>query len=138
MYDGNFKVLDASQSDGSNILAGNELNNSIVGGAGNDSLWGGYTSSNDTLVGGSGHNTFFYLQGNGRDVIQNAHDGDNIILDDITLDQIADANITADGVVLKFTDGGSLIVNSMANVTYQLANGSRYSANHSTLAWHDK
>ncbi|MBQ3435006.1 MAG: hypothetical protein IJG24_08195, partial [Selenomonadaceae bacterium] len=92
MYDGNFAVLDASQSNGNNILAGNELNNSIVGGSGNDSLWGGYTNSNDTLVGGTGQNTFFYGIGNGRDKIQNAHDGDNIILDDITLDQIADAN----------------------------------------------
>ena len=138
MYDGNFKVLDASQSDGSNILAGNELNNSILGGAGNDSLWGGYTSSDDTLVGGSGHNTFFYLQGNGRDVIQNAHDGDNIILDDITLDQIAEANITTNGVVLNFTDSGSLTVTGTADVIYQLADGSKYSANHSTLEWQDR
>ena len=41
MYDGNFKVLDASQSDGSNILAGNELRNVITGGSGENSLWGG-------------------------------------------------------------------------------------------------
>ena len=138
MYDGNFAVLDASQSNGNNILAGNELNNSIVGGSGNDSLWGGYTNSNDTLVGGTGQNTFFYGIGNGRDKIQNAHDGDNIILDDITLDQIADANITSGGVILNFNDGGSLTIDGTANVTYQLADGSKFSANHSTQDWDSK
>ncbi|MBR7025873.1 MAG: hypothetical protein IKI08_07720, partial [Selenomonadaceae bacterium] len=138
MYDGNFAVLDASQSDGNNILAGNELNNSIIGGTGQNSLWGGYTSSNDTLVGGAGQNTFFYGAGNGRDKIQNAHDGDVISLEDITLDQIADANITSGGVILNFNDGGSLTVDGTADVTYQLADGSRYSANHATYDWDSK
>ena len=138
MYDGKFAVLDASQSDGSNILAGNDQNNLIIGGFGSDSLWGGYTSSDDTLVGGAGQNTFFYGSGNGRDKIQNAHDGDIISLEDITLDQISDANITAGGVILNFQDGGSLTVDNTADVTYQLADGSKYFANHSTLEWQDK
>ena len=138
MYDGNFAVLDASQSDGNNILAGNELNNSIIGGVGQNSLWGGYTSSNDTLVGGAGQNTFFYGAGNGRDKIQNAHDGDVVHLEDITLDQIADANITSGGVILNFNDGGSLTIDGTADVTYQLADGSRYSADHATQDWVQK
>ncbi|MBR4643002.1 MAG: hypothetical protein IKO74_09870, partial [Selenomonadaceae bacterium] len=138
MYDGGFAVLDASQADGSNILAGNELNNSIIGGTGSNSLWGGYSSESDTLVGGAGQNTFFYGAGNGRDKIQNAHAGDEIILDDITLDQIAEANITAGGVILNFTDGGSLTIDGTADVTYQLADGSRYSADHATHDWVQK
>ena len=138
MYDGGFAVLDASQADGSNILAGNELNNSIIGGTGSNSLWGGYSSESDTLVGGAGQNTFFYGTGNGRDKIQNAHAGDEIILDDITLDQIAEANITAGGVILNFTDGGSLTIDGTADVTYQLADGSRYSADHATHDWVQK
>ena len=124
-YDGNFAVLDASQSDGKNILAGNELSNVITGGSGENSLWGGYSSENDTLIGGLGKNTFYYGIGNGRDKIQNAHAGDEIILDDITLDQISDANITASGVMLNFQDGGSLTIDATADVTYQLADGSR-------------
>ena len=138
MYDGNFAVLDASQSNGKNILAGNELDNVITGGSNTNSLWGGYASDNDTLIGGTGQNTFYYLQGNGRDKIQNAHDGDNIILDDITLDQIADANITSSGVILNFQDGGSLTIDGTADVTYQLADGSKYSANHTTQDWDSK
>ena len=138
IYDGNFAVLDASQSDGSNILAGNELSNVIIGGSGENSLWGGYGSESDTLIGGAGQNTFFYGAGNGNDNVQNAHDGDIISLEDITLDQISDANITSGGVIFKFTDGGSLTVDGTADVTYQLADGSKYSANHEQMAWEDK
>ncbi|MBQ6297072.1 MAG: calcium-binding protein [Selenomonadaceae bacterium] len=138
IYDGNFAVLDASQSDGNNILAGNELSNVITGGSGENSLWGGYGSESDTLIGGTGQNTFYYGAGNGNDNIQNAHDGDTVILDDINLDQISDANITAGGVIFKFTDGGSLTVDGTADVTYQLADGSKYSANHSTHDWDSK
>ncbi len=138
MYDGNFAVLDASQADGRNILAGNELENKILGGAGENNLWGGYSSENDTLVGGAGKNTFFYGMGNGRDVIQNVHDGDIVSLEDITLDQITDANITAGGVVLNFQDGGSLTVDGTADVTYQFNDGSKYSANRATLDWDSK
>ena len=137
-YDGNFAILDASQSDGNNILAGNELSNVITGGSGNNSVWGGYGSESDTLIGGAGQNTFFYGAGNGNDNIQNAHDGDIISLEDITLDQIADANITNGGVIFKFMDGGSLTVDSTADVTYQLADGSKYFANHSTHDWDSK
>ena len=138
IYDGNFAVLDASQSDGSNILAGNELSNVIIGGSGENSLWGGYGSESDTLIGGAGQNTFFYGAGNGNDNVQNAHDGDIISLEDITLDQISDANITSGGVIFKFTDGGSLTVDGTADVTYQLADGSKYSANHTTHDWDSK
>ena len=133
IYDGNFAVLDASQADGSNILAGNELNNSIVGGTSANSLWGGYSSESDTLVGGAGQNSFFYCMGNGRDKIQNAHDGDVISLEDITLNQIISTNISADAVSINFIDGGSLQINGSADVTYQLADGSKYSANRTTL-----
>ena len=137
-YDGNFAILDASQSDGNNILAGNGLSNVITGGSGSNSVWGGYGSESDTLIGGAGQNTFFYGAGNGNDNIQNAHDGDIISLEDITLDQIADANITNGGVIFKFTDGGSLTVDGTADVTYQLADGSKHSANHATHDWDSK
>ena len=101
-------------------------------------MWGGYGSESDTLIGGAGQNTFFYGAGNGNDIIRNAHDGDVISLEDITLDQIVDAKITAGGVILNFNDGGSLTVESTADVTYQLADGSKYSANHQNLEWQDK
>ncbi|MBR2774269.1 MAG: alpha/beta fold hydrolase [Selenomonadaceae bacterium] len=138
MFYGNFRELNAAQADGSNILAGNELSNVITGGSGNNSLWGGAGSASDTLVGGTGHNDFFFCAGNGNDVIQGTNDGDNVILDGITLDQIARADIYAGSVFVNFNDGSFLKVDGTADVTYQLADGSRYSANHSRREWSSK
>ena len=137
-YDGNFAVLDASKSDGSNILAGNENNNLIIGGAGSNSIWGGYASSNDTLVGGSGQNTFFFAVENGHDVIRNAHDGDLVSLEDIYLENIARADITGGGAVIELTDGSRLEVQSSAAIDYRLQDGTTYTANRTTGEWVQK
>ena len=138
MFYGNFRELNAAQADGSNILAGNELSNVITGGSGRNSLWGGAGSASDTLVGGTGHNDFFYGAGNGNDAIQGMNDGDNVILDGITLDQISRADIYSGSVLINFNDGSLLRVNGTADATYQLADGSRYSANHSRREWTSK
>ena len=131
---GDIKTLDASKSVVNVELAGNDLDNKIIGGKGDASLWGG-DGGNDLLVGGSGKNLFFYCTGNGNDSITGARDGDFVILADVSLDQITSANITADAVDLRFADGGSLKVNGKSDVTYQLADGSKYSANHERLEW---
>ena len=133
MYDGNFAVLDASQSDGANILAGNELSNVIMGGSGNNSLWGGYTSENDTLIGGTGHNEFYYEQGNGNDVIRNANDGDIIHLGG-TLEQINydGTTINSNGIVLQFNDGGTLSIDGNAQVSFSFDDGTNIKANRQT------
>ncbi|MBD3878547.1 MAG: hypothetical protein SR1Q5_02520 [Quinella sp. 1Q5] len=41
------------------------------------------------------------------------------------------ADIYAGSVFINFNDGGLLMVDGTTDVTYQLADGSRYSANHS-------
>ena len=41
LYLGEIKTLDASKSNGENILAGNALDNVIIAGSGKTSLWGG-------------------------------------------------------------------------------------------------
>ncbi|MBR0103777.1 MAG: hypothetical protein IJQ01_09810, partial [Selenomonadaceae bacterium] len=138
MFYGNFRELNAAQADGTNILAGNEFSNVITGGSGRNSLWGGSGSASDTLVGGTGHNDFFYGAGNGNDAIQGMNDGDNVILDGITLDQIARADIYSGSVLVNFNDGSLLRVNGTADVTYQLADGSRFSADHSRREWASK
>ena len=135
---GNIRTLDASAVKGNTSLVGNDFNNTIIAGQGDSSLWGGSSTSNDLLIGGAGKNTFFYLQGNGRDTVQGVRDGDEIILDNLTLDQISEANITAGGVMINFIDGGSLTINGTADVTYQLADGSKYSADHQSLEWIDR
>ena len=101
---------------------------------GDSSLWGG-NGGDDLLQGGSGKNTFFYCLGNGNDTIAGTNDGDAIILSTVTLEQIASTNIAADSVAINFTDGGSLQINSNADITYQFADGSKYSANHEKFEW---
>ena len=81
-------------------------NNTIIARQGNASLWGGYA---------------------------NADDG--IILSDDSLDQIIETSITADSVSIRFNDGGSLQIQGTANIIYQLADDSKYSASHERLEW---
>ena len=131
---GNIKTLDASTSDGRNTLAGNNDDNIICAGAGDASLWG--AGGDDLLVGGKAHNLFFYTSGN--DTVQSANDGDAVILSNVTLDQISGTNFTTSGVTINFKDGGSLTVDSRADLTYQLADGSKFSANHEQAVWLSK
>ncbi len=134
IFSGDIRTLDASTSDGRNILAGNDFDNTIRAGSGDSSLWGG-NLGNDFMQGGTGKNTFFYTVGNGSDTIAGANNGDVVNLAQMTLDQIASTNITADAVTLNFKDGGSLQINSAADITYQLADGSKFSANHAQATW---
>ncbi|MBR2520395.1 MAG: hypothetical protein IKE46_11525 [Selenomonadaceae bacterium] len=110
---GDFQVIDARGSNAKAELGGNNSDNAIYAGTGDASLWGG-DGGNDLLVGGAGKNTFFYNFGNGNDAIEGVEDGDVIDLTNITLAEISEANISDSGVELKFTDGGSLTVNSTA------------------------
>lgn len=132
---GNIRTLDASAVEGNTSLVGNEFDNTILAGHSDSSLWGGFTSSNDLLVGGNSRNTFFYCMGNGNDTIQGTNDKDFVILADVSLDQIIETSITADSVSIRFNDGGSLQIQGTSDVTYQLADGSKYSANHQRLEW---
>ncbi|MBQ3336881.1 MAG: hypothetical protein IJG80_05705, partial [Selenomonadaceae bacterium] len=138
MYDGNFGVLDASAADGRNILAGGENDNLIIGGTGSNSIWGGYTGSNDTLVGGTGQNTFFFGASEGHDVIQGAHDGDLVSLEDIFYDDVIRADITEGGAYLEMADGSTLEIQSTANLDYRLADGTTYTVNRATGEWNQK
>ena len=131
---GDIRTLDASTAEGKTSLVGNDLDNTILAGAGDASLWGG-TGGDDLLVGGASKNTFFYALGNGNDTISGANDGDLVYLSGVMLEQISGTSITADGVAISFADGGSLQINSSANVTYQLADGAKFSADHEQAIW---
>ena len=126
------KVLDASNAEGNTSLVGNDSDNTILAGNGDASLWGG-NGGDDLLQGGAGKNTFFYT--NGNDTIAGANDGDEIILSGVTLEQISGTSIATDAVTINFKDGGALQVNSAADVTYQLADGTKFSADHEQSAW---
>ena len=131
-HDADINIVDASKFNGNSTIVGNALENVLVGSNGDNSLWGGEGSENDTLCGGDGFNEFFYLKGNGNDVINNARDGDlinllNINLDDIDADSLLEG-IDAGSITLKFNDGGSIRVNSSSDVNFRLADGSTWQA----------
>jgi hypothetical protein len=133
---GNIKTLDATNSNGKNILAGNDLDNTICAGKNDASLWGG-NGGNDLLVGGSGQNMFFYAYGNGNDTINGTNSGDVVYLAGVTFDQIASTEIAQGSVTINFTDGGKLNVAGSNAVEFALE-GATYLADHSTGTWQKK
>lgn len=122
---------------GSNIIGGNSYENLIVGGNGNNSLWGGGTSENDTLQGGAGTNTFWYGLGEGNDIITNAKENDLVDLYNIPLSEIFDAQVDADKISVTFSDGQTLTVHNSSTITpkFQLVDDSKYSYNRTSNTW---
>ena len=119
------------------ILAGTSNSNTIYGGSGNSSLWGGYNSVDDTLVGGAGAEMFWYGKYDGYDVVSNANSSDVVNLYDVNLSEITAADVTAGQVVLRFNTGTALVVKDSDNVTptFQLGGGGRYNYNRSSGQW---
>ena len=109
----------------------------IYGGLGNNSLWGG-NGGNDTLYGGLGTNGYYYVYGDGDDVIENARDDEVINLLGIGIGEISWFNVDSNSIGLRFKDGGSLTVNSHTDVQFELSNGSRWSADRSTGSWYNR
>ena len=105
----------------------------MYAGKGDASLWGG-SGGNDTLVGGDAYTEFFYTNGNGHDVIQNAHSTDIVNLLGVSLNQISSYSFSESYVSLQFSDGGSLRVNGNSNVGYRVEN-QVYVCNQSTGQW---
>ena len=135
-FDGDIAVIDATNSAGEILIAGNERNNTILAGEGDASLWGG-DGGNDLLHGGGGRNIFFYLAGNGSDTVTGANDGDAVELIGLTLAQISSAEISSGGVTLNFVDGGKLNVNGTAEVDFRI-NGETYAADFTSNTWTKK
>lgn len=133
-YLGDITVLDGSKSAGQLILTGNDLANTVIGGAGTNSIWGGYGYDSDVLIGGAGQNTFFFAPVNGNDVIQGAHDGDVIDLTTVKTSDIVGTSITDGGTAVGLWDGSVLEVRSNAAVEYKTADGT-YVADHASGQW---
>ena len=138
IYKGEIKYLDASTANGNNTLVGNDLDNVIYGGEGANSIWGGYGASRDTLVGGKGHNIFFFGLENGTDIVTSINSGDVVYLAN-GLEQIAATTITSGGTKIELVDGSSIEIQGNAkDVEYMLNDGSKYTADHSTGQWNKK
>ena len=95
-------------------LVGSNYENDIVraGNAGSQ-LWGGLRG-NDELFGGNGQDNFVYIFNDGNDNIYNAESQDQVMIFNVTLDQISSAQINDNGVNLQFTDGGTLNISGQA------------------------
>ncbi len=119
----NIRTVDGSGSEGDMTIAGSARSDTLIGGAGNNSLWGG-NGGNDLMIGGAGDNTFFYLLGDGNDTIRGAVEDDVISLLNIGLDEIKSIDATDNATAIRFADGGRLNIAGDIDLTYELSDGS--------------
>ena len=101
-------------------------------------MWG--AGGNDSLVGGSGSNVFWYGFAEGNDTISNANSGDTINFYNITLAQIKTVELTGNVAKLTFTNDETLTVSSSAlkTVNFKLADNSTWQANLSSKTFTQK
>lgn len=130
-------AINATNTTGSNILAGNNKDNQIFGGSGSNNMWGGSFKTNDYLFGGTGQNTFWYGKGEGVDLVENTKQGDTINLYNITLGDISNVEITDSSITLVIGDSEGIGVSSSDEVspTFKLSNGESYNYNRSSAQW---
>ena len=100
-------------------------------------MWGG--AGNDTLIGGTGANVFFYgvTGGNeGNDSISGITEDDTVNLFGIQLSDISDFDITNSTITLEFSGGGSLTMGNNGQ-TFMLANDTnqRYTYDKENSEW---
>ena len=145
-FDGDFAYLDASNVTGEAILVGESGDNTIIGGQGQSSLWGGY-ESNSELIGGEGEDSFmlFNNTGNTANVTNFDTDEDMVWLYDYSLDDFTEeVAIDADSITMNFNDGSSMTVNTASGkdlngMKVKVADGENswttYTANTSTGKW---
>ena len=131
----NIDAIDAQNSTSQNVLAGNNLDNEIIGGAGNTSLWGGAGDSNDVLNGGSAANMFWYGIGEGNDVINNADSNDTVNLYNVGLTDILSVEDFQSGLKINL-NAGSLTMNATETPKVMLAGGAAYRYDRSSSTWY--
>ena len=137
--DGGIYAVDARDNPNDLILVGTYSNsNTIYGGTGNSSLWGGEGNIDDTLVGGTGAEMFWYGKYDGYDIITGADSSDIVNLYDVSLDEITTADVYSDQIVVRFNTGTALVIQDSAQITptFQLIGG-RYNYNRSSGQWQD-
>ncbi|MBR1728384.1 MAG: hypothetical protein IJ728_02550, partial [Selenomonadaceae bacterium] len=133
----NVDEIDASNFSGVTSLIGSTNDSTLIGGTFKNSLWGS-ESGNDLLIGGSGDNEFFYLNGNGNDTIISANDNDLVNLLDISIDDINSTDIESDTILIRINGGGSLIVIGNSEITFQLNDGTKWTADRNKKIWNEK
>ena len=130
--------IDASDATGNNILVGSSKSaNSIVGGRGKNSLWGGKGNYSDTLIGGNGKDVFWWTKNSGSDEVENASQDDTIKLMSIKVKDLSRKKVYDDSIVLTLKNGNSLIIENSSDVTptFNFAGGKNYVYNRTTNKW---
>ena len=110
---------------GTSLTAGNDTDNSLIGGKGNDTLnagtggsilWGG--KGNDILYGEVGEDTFIFWAGDGTDTIFNYSEGDMLQI----LDKKGSKNSTyskavfsGDTLTLSIKGGGKIVLSGVSD-----------------------
>ena len=118
VYQNNTVVrIDATQTVGSVVLAGNAQNNVILAGSGNTSLWGG-ASGNDTLQGGAGRDMFWFGAGDGADHVVNFATGAEDVSDVLNFYSSGITSISRNNglLTIRMTSNSTLSVNVGAAV----------------------
>jgi len=129
----NITELNAANSAGTNLLAGDANSNTIIGGRGTSSLWGGAGSADDILTGGSGSNMFWYGQNEGNDTIQNAKQADTLNLYNVQLADITSIEKNDSGWNIGILSNTLTLKGDMPTVN--LADGSKWTYNNENGSW---
>ena len=101
--------------DGDDYIEGNKGADKLYGQNGNDTLWGGI--GNDTLEGGAGADVFIYASGEGKDVISGFEDDDMLL---ITGAFSASVNSSAKSIAFKVDSTANAV--TIKNYTAELFN----------------
>ena len=140
-FEGSIKSLNASAFEGEATLVGSSASNSITASKEGSSLWGGNGGDN-TLVGGNGEDTFFYLNNGNKDTIQGASSDDVVNLFGVSLEDVdlINSSITTSGIKLKFSNGGTLTVNGNTGVGFMISDtgDTQWTVNQRTGEWTTK
>lgn len=117
----NINKIDATNSDGDDVLIGADTATTIAAGKGNSTIFG-VGAGNDSLAGGAGNDTFFFGSGYGKDKIANYNESGD---DQIVLLQDSE-HFTKDNSGLHMAIGNdSLTVQNVgadaANMEYKLS-----------------
>ena len=117
------------------ILVGNAQSNEIRAGFRGSWMWGWL--GDDTLIGGSGEDMFWFGKGEGSDVIDGCNDDDLINLWSINLSDIASFDIDSDdNISVGFSDGNRLKINTIgSSTTFQLADVGRWKLDHGSRSF---
>lgn len=127
----NITTVDASSSSNNNLLYGDSASNTLIGGAGTTNLWGGESSADDLLIGGTGQNIFRYGLDEGTDTITNAKSSDTLNLYNLQVSDIINFEDYGDSFKVNFSSG-VLNINNSEIPTANLADGSTWTFNTDT------